>query len=231
MLNLTDQSSSDPSKEHLEAGIEELEEAAASGRLNTLCLRALAGAARLLGHNRIADRADQLLREVPDEAFWAGAITNFEITEEATNRLRTIEPLEELERRHPRYNAEKIFQRISSNAEGDEHLALCLDGRVEEARTMAGSGVRLEEVGSLLAVLGEFEAARSVAADPALESFRQQGVKFVLLIELSRHGRVKEAAELLDGMTTGRIGAWSRIQLALAFANREPWGGYPFPDW
>ncbi len=232
MSNIPGGASSDLSREQLKAGIEELERDAAAGRRNTGCMRALGGAARLLGCDDIADRAAQLLAEAPVEAFWAGWITNIEITEEATNRLRTLGSREELERRHPPYNVDRIVQRIRSNAaEHEEHLVPCLDGRVEDARRFAGSGVRLEEVGDLLAVLGEFDAARSVADDQALEPFRQQGVRFVLLIELFRRGRVEEASELLAGLTAAGLGAWRRVHLALGFALREAWGGYPFPDW
>jgi hypothetical protein len=68
-------------------------------------------------------------------------------------------PREELERRHPPYDAKGIVQRIKANAENEEHLVLCLEGRIQDARALAGSGIRLEEVGDLLAVLGELEAA------------------------------------------------------------------------
>ena len=110
-------------------------------------------------------------------------------------------------------------------------IALCLEGQFQEARSVAGSGVRLEEVGAALAVLGEFDAARSVASDPALEAFRQRGVRFVLVIELFRRGRVDEAGLLLAEFEFTGLGAWERVHLALGFAGRVPWGGYPFPDW
>jgi hypothetical protein len=216
---------------HLQTGIEELEKAASGGRYNTLCIRALGCAAKVLGHQAIADRAVQLLRAAPDGAFWAGVITNIELPATVPERMRTVDPPAQLEDRHPPYRADELVERIRSCASTEKHFALCLEGRFQEARALAGSGVRLEELGDALAVLGEFDAARSVASDPALEAFRQQGVRFVLVIELFRRGRVDEAGALLAELESAGLGAWERVHLALGFAGREPWGGYPFPDW
>jgi hypothetical protein len=134
-------------RNHLEAGIKELERAASEGRYDTLCIQALGSAAKSLGQHDVADRAVRLLLAAPDAAFWAGAITNIELPATVPERMRTVE------RYYPPYQAEKIFERIRSGGTADEHLALCLDGRFNEARAVAGSGVRLEEVGDTLAVL------------------------------------------------------------------------------
>ena len=145
--------------------------------------------------------------------------------------MRTVDPAEDSERHHPPYREDELVDRIRSCAATEKHFALCLDGQFHEARAVAVSGVRLEEVGDTLAVLGEFEAARSVAGDPALEPWRQQGVRLVLLIELFRRGRVDEAGALLAELESTGLGAWGRVHLALGFAGREPWAGYPYPDW
>lgn len=216
---------------HLQAGMEELERAARDGRYNTMCIRALGTAATVLGQDAVADRAARLLRAAPDGAFWAGTITNIELPAMVPDRMRTIDPPEVLEKRHPPYHPDELVERIRSCAATEEHFALCLEGRFQEARALTGSGVRLEEVGDALAVLGEFAAAWSVATDPDLEAFRQRGVKFVLLIELFRRGRRDEAGQLSSEFEAAGLGAWERVHLALGFAGREPWGGYPFPDW
>jgi hypothetical protein len=218
-------------RSHLQAGIEELERAASEGRYNTMCIRALGSAAKVLGQDAVADRAARLLRAAPDGAFWAGAITNVELPATVPERMRTMDLPEVLEKRHPAYHADELVERIRSCAATEKHFALCLEGRFQEARALAGSGVRLEEVGDALAVLGEIDAARSVASDPALEAFRQRGVRFVLVIELFRRGRLDEAGALLAEFESAGLGAWERVHLALGFADREPWGGYPFPDW
>lgn len=218
-------------RSHLEAGIAELERDASEGRYNTLCIRALSSAAKVLGQNEVADRAARLLRAAPDGAFWAGVMTNIELPVTVPERMRTVEPAAELEDRHPSYREDELIARIRLCAATEQHFALCLEGRFQEARALAGSGVRLEEVGDTLAVLGEFDAARSVASDPALEPFRQRGVLFVLVIELFRRGHVEEAGALLAELESAGLGAWERVHLALGFAGREPWGGYPYPDW
>jgi hypothetical protein len=218
-------------RSHLEVGIAELERDASEGRYNTLCIRALGSAAKVLDQNEVADRAARLLRAAPDGAFWAGVITNMELPATVPERMRTLEPTLELEDRHPQYREVELVGRIRSCAATEQHFALCLEGQFQKACALAESGVRLEEVGDTLAVLGEFDAARSVARDPTLEPFRQRGVLFVLVIELFRLGRVEEAGALLAELETAGLGAWERVHLALGFAGREPWRGYPYPDW
>ena len=77
-------------KHHLEAAIEDLEKAVAEGRYNTICIRSFSRQARALHFDAFADRALALLQIVPDTAFFAGAITNFEITADMISRLRTL---------------------------------------------------------------------------------------------------------------------------------------------
>lgn len=217
-------------KHHLEAGIDQLEKDSIEGRFNTLCIRALGSAATSLGQQEIADRAILLLRGAPDGAFWAGMITNFELPETVPEEMRTLDFSGKLKERHPPFRDGEILERIRY-AETEEHFALCLQGRFQEARSMAASGFRLEEVGDTLAVLGEFDTALSIACDPALDAFRQRGIRFVVVIELFRRGRVEEANTLLADLESAGLGVWDRVHLSLGFAGREPWGGYPFPDW
>jgi hypothetical protein len=218
-------------RNHLKTCIGELEREAKRGRYNTLCIRSLARAATVLRQQDFADRALLLLRLAPDEAFWAGMITNIELPKTVPERLRTVDVPEKLEKESPPYREEEMVGRIRSYARTEEHFALCLEGRFQEARTMAGSDRRLEEVGETLAVFGEFSAALSNARDPALVNYRQRGVLLVLVIELFRRGRITESEAILAELESSGIGAWDRIHLALGFAGREPWGGYPYPDW
>ncbi|WP_313918377.1 hypothetical protein [Tahibacter sp.] len=145
--------------------------------------------------------------------------------------MRALGDLEALEKRHPPYRADVLLERIRSYAAREPHFALCLEGRFREAEPLARSGVRLEEVAETLAVLGEFDAARRIASDPALEAVRQRGVLLVLVIEMFRRGRVDEARLLLEELESVGLSVWEQVDLALAFAGREPWGEYPFPDY
>jgi hypothetical protein len=70
-----------------------------------------------------------------------------------------------------------------------------------------------------------------VARDSTLDAFRQKGVLLVHGIELFRRGHVEKAGAVLAELESRGLGVWRRIQLTLAFAGREPWGGYPYPDY
>ena len=216
-------------RRHLDASIREIEQDAKEGRLNTSCIRALANASAVLGQNDMAERALRLLHSAPDDAFWAGMITNFDLPKIVPERLKTIKSPDE-GKDHPPYCEMDIMDRVRSYAKTEEHIRLCLEGKVQEARSKAKE-VKLEEVGETLAVLGDFDGALSVARDPLLEPFRQRGVLLVLVIEFFRRGRVEACEEMLTELEVSGLGAWDRIFLALGFAGRVPWGGYPYPDW
>ncbi len=218
-------------RHHLEASIRVLEEEAEGVRYNTFCIRDLASASAVLQQNDVAERACRLLRAAPDEAFWAGAIANFELPKTVPEGLRSGDRLENLEKKHPPYREEEMIGRIRSYATTEEHFALCLQGRFEEARSKAVSGIRLEEVGDTLAVLGDFDGAMSVAREPLLEPFRQRGVLLVLAIEFFRRGQFERSEVVLAELESSGLGPSERIHLALGFVGREPWGGYPYPDW
>ena len=213
----------------LEAALIELETAAAEGRYNTICIRSLAGVAALLGQLEVSERATILLQTAPDEAFPAGAIGNAEYTADGVERLRHLDSPERLQQMYRVYVESEVVGRIESHARSDKHLALCVEGRAEEARNTAGAGLPLEEVGVALAALGDLKGAMQVARDPRLEAFRQRGVLFVAALEYFRGGRAQEGEKFLA--ESDALNAWSRMQLALAIGGREPWGGYPFPDW
>lgn len=170
---------------HLEDGIDQLERDAAAGRYNTLSISAIGNAATLLGVADVAARATRLLRAAPDHVFFAGAMTNIELPQVVPDSMRELGRPEELARRHPISSDHDIRERIRSCAADEKHFALCLAGRVLEARLEAGSGRQLEEVGDALAILGDFDGALSVALDPALEEFRQQGVRYVMGLSTS----------------------------------------------
>ena len=96
----------------LQAGIEEVEKAASKGIYNTMSIRALGSAAKVLWHEAIANRAIKLLRTTPDEMFGAGALTNIEITAAVPEQMRSIDDLEALEKRYPPYQADVLIERI-----------------------------------------------------------------------------------------------------------------------
>jgi hypothetical protein len=196
-----------------------------------MCIRSFGTAAKVLGQEDLAERAARLLCAAPDEAFWAGLLTNIELPAKVPEQMRTIEPTPDWEARYQPYSVEETVRRIRKCSETEEHFALCLKGRGQEARALAKSGLLLEEVGDTLAILGRFEEAQEIACDPALEPFRQWGVRVVLVIEFFRRGRMQEAQKLLNELESHGLGFDQRVQLALGFSDRVPWGGYPYQDW
>jgi hypothetical protein len=215
----------------LEAGIDQLERDANSGRYNTLCIRQLGRVAMALGHHEVCERAILLLQVAPAEAFLAGTITNIQLPATPPEGMQTLGAYEEWKDDFPPYQEAKTVEHIKSLAVFEEHIALCLKGRFTEARAKAGSGRHLEEVGVTLAILGKFDNATSIACDSVLGAFRQQGVWLVLVIELFRRRRTEESTTLLKELQSAALDTGDRIHLALGFAGREPWGGYPYPDW
>lgn len=219
-------------RRQLQAGIEQLEWEAAERYHNIPHIQTLGLTAKALGHPDICERALRLLQTAPSGSFFADIITNLKLPKIPPPWMRTLGSVEQWQDDHPLYRGETMIAYLKKSASAsEEHLALCLEGRFAEARALAGSGRRLEEVGSTLAVLGEFEIARSVAGDPTLEAFRQKGVRLVLVMELFRRKRTEEATDLLGELEVEGLSAWDRILLATAFADRVPWIGYPYPDW
>jgi hypothetical protein len=217
---------------HLEAGIVDLERRASEGGYGQREIQDLGNAARVLGHQDIADRAIRLLEVAPeDNSFWVNAITNIPLSARKARGKWTLTEMAELEKRYPLFSADRIIERIRSSGNRDKHLRLCLQGKHQEACNHAKSGLKLEEVGVTLAVLGEFAAAQSIADDPALENVRRGGVRYVLRIEWFRHGHLDEIRDWLAEHESKNLDASAHAQLALALGGREPWSGYPYPDW
>lgn len=209
--------------------IEEIEREDSPYRRNTFFLRALADAAKLLNEHEIATRALRLLRGIPDADFWRGGLMNFDPPSVIPESLRTARPIMELEKAHPPYREDAIIGQIRAYAVSAPHIALCLSGRIEEARLAAGDDLANAEVGATLAVLGDCAAALRVANDPSLPAERKVGILLVVAIESFRRGRPSE--DVFKELEQSEPDPWHRISLALGFAGREPWSGYPYPDW
>jgi hypothetical protein len=195
-----------------------------------MCIRAAGGAAMLLDHLDLADRAQRLLRAVPDEAFSSGAITNIRFPAAAPDRVRSIEAIETLESSHPRVSHADLMAGVRRCGETEEHVAMCLSGRTGEARAGANSSLAVEEIGATLAVLGEFGAAADVVRSPALDVGHRKGLMIVLAIELVRRDRIDAAKEIVSELAAGESDPWSDVHLALGLGGRTPWSGYPYPD-
>jgi hypothetical protein len=214
-----------------EEAIGEVERAAAENRHNTFCIRTLADASKLLRRTDVSARAEKLLRNAPDAAFFAGMMSNVELPKSAPEGLRRTESLAKLEEQHPPYQEEKVLQQIRVSAKSGEHIALCLNDQADEARAVAQEGLPLEDVGQTCAFLGKFDIALTIARDSALTDSRQKGVLLVLVIELFRRAQFDAAKSVLTELEGRNPSAYDRIHLALGFGGKIPWCGYPFADW
>ena len=212
----------------LEAATVHIEHAARDRKLNLFEVRAVADAATHLGFPELEERAFAIFRQAPDEAFWAGAITNIELPTSVPDAMRARTTPEALARNHPPIDGAKLLRMIESS---EEHIALCSVKRFDEAQAVAKTDLALEEVGLTLAVLGEFEAAIQVASSAKLPDFRKQGIKLVLLIEYHRRGKFAEAQSILTEYEAQGIGASTLVHLAYGIAGYDAWPGYPYPDW
>ena len=212
----------------LEISIAQVEAQGTSANIFTL--RKLAEAATVLGNQNIAARAVKILRAIPDSHFAHGLIRNFELPADFADRRRAIDSLDQLDKSIPVFSEDSLRQIIQNYVENDEKYALCLRGRTAQAIAMS-EGFDLEFVGETLAILGDFDSALHVARDPRLESERQKGVLLVLVIETFRKRRFDLFEPLFADMEAAGIYADGGTILALGFAGREPWAGYPYPDY
>ena len=204
----------------LEAAITELEQEAGRGSYNASCIRAAASVAKLLGEQALLGRALPLLHRGTEKRGWAPDVLQ---------RMRSIWALAKLEQWHRPYREEELLARVKDLAKEEPHFGFCLEGRFEEACQRFGSGQELQEIAATLALLGDCETALRFAHERVPPN-RRKGVLLVVIVELWRRGQVDRLTSVLAEAEAMGLDAWDRLQLALGFAGREPWKGYPYPD-
>jgi hypothetical protein len=209
----------------------QLENDAKQGRYAPPRTKFAGSVARLLGREDIARRCAKLLGDTPDTVFWNGILTNIALPEAVPPQMRSIPSLAELEEAFPTYSESRVVAYIRQCAETERHLALALERRYEEAFDQARTDLQVEEIALAQAVLGDMEAAVDSAVSQVSSGDRRFGVFLVLTVELFRRGRVAEAHRQLAALDSGHLNVWSAGQLALGIADRQPWQGYPYPDW
>src|SRR5262249_18789911 len=148
---------------------------------------------RLLGEAGLVRRAEQLLREAPDDYFWAGVITNIPLPWTVPEGMRSVPALAEVERRHPGYSESVTLDRVRGDANSLPSLARCLEGRIEEACASAGGDLGIEEIAATLAILGDFDGAARVLRERALPPFRHNNVLLILAVERFHRNDVARA--------------------------------------
>jgi hypothetical protein len=219
-------------RDHLVAAVEALERSSAAGRHETMRARAVTETATVLGYSDLADRAQTVLRQAPDTAFLTGAITNVASAgPSAGERMRAIKPIDEIERDHPNVTGSQLEARLRRWADTEPHVAMCLGGRHRDATASASTSRVVVEIGATLAALGDINSARALLRHSALDASHREGLLVVLMIESARHGRADDASGAGTSADLVAFDTWSRVHLALGLAGRDPWSGYPVPDW
>lgn len=207
-------------------------EAEAREGLNTFLIRAAIEACVVLGFNDLGARATAVFASIPDEAFFAGAIKNFEPTAGALSRLRQMHKLDALNQRLPPFRKDLVEE----VAVLQEPTRLAWHGMYEDAFA-AGRVLRREphetsaiaEIAVTAAILGDFRIAEDVIKDEILSPGDTHLIKLVLAIEYARAQMFSEAARVTESLLP--LQGFDCIYLALGRSGRRPWEIYPYPDY
>lgn len=208
-----------------------LEDQAQQGMYQRYDIQHVTRIVKLLGEQDLLLRAERLLKEMPDESFWTAINRGPELPKTVPEEWRSVPPHAELEQEFPLYQETKIRDFLEMAARDDRYLAATLEQRYEEAFALANSELAVEEIAITQAVLGDIEAALESAQHRVKPEFRQQTVLIVVAVESFRRGRLAEARAVLNDLELMGLGVGDFYQLALGFAGRVPWSGYPYPDW
>jgi hypothetical protein len=211
--------------EQIQRSVTEIEGDASRGQYVWNLIGDVANVARLLGGGELATRALRVLHESSPPEYYL---------------KRAARSVEELERDYPLYQESRILDMMQAAALREPHLALALEGRYDQALANAEWATEVEEIGETRAVRGDFEGAvlcLQLLAEPGCKHFgvgfesRQKALLVVIAIELFRRGLNEQAQIVLSDLESRRIESWYRVNLAVGLAGREPWQGYPYPDY
>lgn len=199
----------------------------AQQRWHTMLATKVGALAVLASDTRSRDVAQRILRDAPDAAFWAGAITNIPITQLRRRIRRELTSTTDAEKMFPVYDA-SVVDRVKRFY--GAHVSLVLEGRIQEAWEHATSDLAKEEHLETCALVGD--NARVVELHEGLPPIRQDGPVMVACIESFRRDDEVTSRAMLDLLLQRRPhDCWMWIHLATGFLGRVPWDGYPFPDY
>lgn len=196
-------------------------------RWHTMLATKVGGLAVLACDARSREVAERILRDAPDAAFWAGAITNVPVAELRRRIRRELPSATELDQRFPFYGAAVLdhLKRFSG-----AHVLLVLEGRSQEAWESATTDLAKEEHLETCALVGDNK--RVLELHEVLPPIRQDGPLMVACIESFRRDDEVTSRKMLDRLLDRRPNdCWMWIHLASGFLGRVPWAGYPFPDY
>jgi len=197
-------------------------------RWHTLQFRPVAALALLANSSAVTDQIASLIRDAPAHAFTDGIISNFDVS--ALSAKRDAIVYEEADERFPEYAATDLPHVVVQFA-ALPHIASVLAGRVEDAIGAANSDLLIEEVASMCAVVGRIDTCLEILDRPDFPRERADRPRMVACIESFRRGDATRAQHLLDQVAGPGAEGWDLIFLTAGLIGREPWDGYPFPDY
>lgn len=169
----------------------------------------------------------RLLADAPDRAFHEGIITNIE--DRSRFIQRDLPSADEAASVFPEYPRSELPRSVQDAR--DPHIAAVLAGDIAGAVTHATTPLFLEEVASTCAVAGDLEACVHVVQSADFPVGRKMGPLMVLCIESFRRDDSARAEQLLEEVAAHGDSSWTLVQLSAGLFGREPWGGYPYPDY
>lgn len=140
--------------------------------------------------------------------------------------------LEDAERASPVKSTDDILAGIRRSCHNEPHLMLTIDGKVDEAFALQGSSsdLRQSEIAATVALLGNLPRACELTEAIGNSSYRE-GPWIAIAIEAFRRGDSPMLDRALDALGSDESRSpWTSLHLALGLMGREPWVGYPYPD-
>lgn len=212
--------SMDFSNKFLEEVVSAFEVAASNNHFNWYCMQHAVTLSRIMSREDLIPRIS---------ALWDEATKRFGKSEQPKWGLGEKEPLEKALRFLKEYPKDTLPYQVRQ-VKNEPHLALCLDGKYEEALKYAVNDLALEDISATQAVLGDFnDAYETLKKIKTRHSARDMLVVFI--VEKFRRNEMEDVLALLDELRVKQIDLWEYVHLAFGFAGYEPWGGYPYADY
>ena len=208
--------------ETLSMGVRAVEQLVKAGKtFSYFSLQRAMDAAVLLGQPLLLQRLLNIANALPKIDPVKGGFTNLTLGP-VPRWCPTLREFADIVEHHPPLD-EDYFERFMTG----EHIAAVRAGEVERALALAKSEFDRLEVRLAQLVI---EGPDAIPADPGISADRQHNVALVRCIEHARRGlwdaALTERGRLIDDGDYD-----TATLLAIAFAGRVPWIGYPFPDY
>lgn len=207
-----------------------IDTAAQSGAVPVFQARLLLEVALLQGDADVERRARGHLRQ-PFDPF-AFSLTSLRLTTRRSAPLAQPTP-DDAEREFPLMTTDDCLAGIRRTCRDAPHILYVLDGRLDEALALPTASLPLgqSEIAGTVALMGDLARARNLTEAIDDPSYREAPL-VAIAVEAFRLGEDEMLQDALDALGNGDTRSpWISMQLALGLMGREPWAGYPYPDY